>query len=69
MTIQSDAKEAGEDEDKGFSLLCNIIRFGVEDCDEISDEDFKTLPLDELQRLSAEIMKFSGMQADKPTGK
>jgi len=65
MSIQTDAREAGEDEDKGFALLCTVIRFGVEDCDDISDEDFMTYPLDELQKLSNEIMKFSGMQAEK----
>ncbi len=62
MEIQARAKEleGGADND-GFSVLKVVIRSAVEGASEISDEDFNAFPMDELAKLSAEIMKFSGI--------
>jgi hypothetical protein len=61
MKIQEEAKEAANDEAKGLNILKTIIRSSVADATELSDEDFAGFPMDELSRLSNEIMKFSGI--------
>lgn len=37
----------------------------VDGGDELSDDDFKEFPMDELSKLSNEIMKFSGIAGDQ----
>lgn len=70
MEIQEKAKKLEENDNEGFDLLKSIIRSAVEGANDLSDEDFEGFPLDELSRLSNEIMKFSGINAgDKPQGK
>ena len=65
-TADSAAKEVSEKDeaDDGFGLLKVIIRNAVEGASDLSDDDFKSLPLDELNKLSSEIMKFSGVNAE-----
>lgn len=63
MEIQDKAKHTTEDADTGFDLLKRVIKMSVEGASELSDEDFKTFPMDELTKLSTEIMKFSGIAA------
>jgi len=58
--IQESVKEAKED-DGDLSLLISIIRMAVTDSEDLSDEDFNEFPLDEVAKLSNEIMKYSGM--------
>lgn len=65
MEIQSIAKNMKEDEEEGLSVLSKVIRSAVEGAEDLTDEDFSTFPLDELSKLSAEIMKFSGIGADQ----
>ena len=65
MEVQELAKDAGSDEDKNFQVLCDVIRAGVEDSGDITNDEFRQFPLDELSKLSTEVMKFSGMQAEK----
>jgi len=66
--IQVVAKEveAADDADTAanFRLLQQIIKAAVDEADDLSDEDFNGFPLDELSKLSGEIMKFSGMGAE-----
>lgn len=64
VTIQAQAKELEKDESLGLELLKTVIRSAVEDGQSLTDEDFNGFPMDELSKLSAEIMKYSGMGAD-----
>ena len=59
--IQAQATAAEGQEDEGFGTLRTVIRLSVPEAAEISDEDFSKFPIDELSKLSAEIMKFSGI--------
>lgn len=61
LEIQNKAKAIEADESKGFDVLKIVIMSAVEDGDTLSDEDFDSFPMDELSKLSAEIMKFSGL--------
>jgi len=65
LTIQEKAKSAEKDENEGFNVLKTVIRCAVEGADDLTDEDFNTFPLEELSRLSTEIMKFSGIGGDQ----
>lgn len=64
LEIQILAKEANEDASTGFGLLKSVIKMSVEGADSLSDQDFDTFPMDELSKLSNEIMKFSGIAGD-----
>lgn len=61
LEIQAQAKEAEKDDSKGLTILRLVIRSAVDDAAELSDEDFDTFPMEELSKLSNEIMKFSGL--------
>lgn len=61
MEIQASAKSAEGKEDEGFEVLKTILRTGVEGGNELTDSDFDGFPLEELSKLSAEVMKFSGI--------
>ena len=67
MEIQEKAKKLEENDNEGFDLLKSIIRSAVDGAGDLSDEDFEGFPLDELSRLSNEIMKFSGINAGEKT--
>jgi len=58
-----------EAEESGFSLLKLVVRKGVIGGSDLTDEDFSTFPLDELSKLSGEIMKFSGISGEQTSGK
>ena len=64
MAIQESAKDVETNDDKSFELLMGIIMSSVEGGEDLSEEDFKNFPLDELSKLSNEIMKFSGIAGD-----
>lgn len=66
LEIQELAKTTGEeDENAGIELLKKVISIGVEGGDELSDDDFSNMPMDELSNLSNAIMKHSGLGADE----
>lgn len=65
LEIQERAKLNAEDQDNGFNLLKKVIRMSVEGASELSDEDFNSFPMDELSKLSNEIMKFSGISSEQ----
>jgi hypothetical protein len=69
MEIQEKAKKLETDDSAGLEVLLSIIRNAVEGAEELSESDFEALPMDELSKLSGEIMKFSGIQGEKPQGK
>jgi len=65
LEIQELVKAAAKskNEESSLSLLRDIIRMSVVGADEISDDDFQTFPLAELNELSEKILAFSGMGA------
>lgn len=54
---------AGKDEGSvdNLKVLSTVIRFGAPELAEFSDEELQDFPLDELTKLSNEIMKYSGL--------
>jgi len=61
LEIQAKAKEVEKDEKEGFNVLKTVVRAGTVDAEDLSDEDFDNLPLDELSKLSSAIMEHSGI--------
>jgi hypothetical protein len=66
IQIQQKSKEvnAEADDSNGFSLLKTVITLSVEGAAQLEDKDFEAFPMDELSKLSTEIMKFSGLTGD-----
>ena len=65
MAIQERAKNLETNDAAGFEVLKTVICSAVEDAKDLSDQDFEAFPMDELSKLSAEIMKFSGIGAEQ----
>ena len=65
MTVQEQAKSLETSDTGGFDILRTVIRASVEGASELSDEDFQNFPVDELSKLSNEVMKFSGIGQDQ----
>jgi hypothetical protein len=65
LDIQDRAKAIEKDENEGFNVLKTVIKASVEGADELTDDDFNNFPLDELSKLSNEIMRFSGIANDQ----
>jgi hypothetical protein len=61
LEIQAKAKDAEKDENAGLELLKTVIRSAVEGGTDLDDSDFDNFPMDELSKLSNEIMKYSGL--------
>lgn len=64
MEVQELAKRLETNEAEGFNVLKTVIRNGVEGGQDLTDEAFDNFPLDELSKLSSEVMKFSGIGQD-----
>lgn len=65
LAIQESAKKLESDDSAGIELLKTVIRSAVEGGEDLSDDDFENFPMDELSKLSAEIMKYSGIGQDQ----
>ena len=52
-----------------FAVLKTIIRSATEDGESLTDEDFQNFALDDLTKLSEEIMNFSGVGEKGRKGK
>lgn len=50
-----------EDDSSGLQILRFVIREAVEGGADLTDDDFNQFPMDELNKLSQEIMKHSGL--------
>jgi hypothetical protein len=61
LSIQEQARDAEKNEAEGFNVLKLVVRSAVDGAEDLSDEDFDNFPLDELSKLSSEIMTFSGI--------
>ncbi len=64
MDIQVRAKASEADESAGFQILKTVITAAVDGAKELTDADFEAFPMDELSKLSSEVMKFSGIGND-----
>ena len=62
MAIQEYVKTNPNNE--GLETLRMIMNFSVADAKDLTDEEFSSFPMDELNKLSEEIMKFSGVGAN-----
>jgi transcriptional regulator of met regulon len=65
LSIQEKAKNVKDDEEANFDLLQEVIGYAVEGGNELTDEDFNKFPIDELSKISNEVMKFSGLDQGK----
>jgi len=59
LEIQALAKITEETD--GLNVLKTVIRSAAEGGKDLTDEDFNSFPIDELSKLSEEIMKYSGL--------
>lgn len=64
MSIQEQTKALGEDGDQ-TAILRMVLDFAVEGAKDLSDEEFRGFPIEDLSNLSNEVMKFSGLGNDK----
>lgn len=64
LEIQNRAKETEKDETAGLELLKTVIRLAAEGGADLDDSEFDNFPMDELSKLSNEIMRYSGIGAD-----
>jgi hypothetical protein len=62
LKIQKASKEQTEGDE--VSVLRLMVRLAVEGASDLTDTEFDSFPLDELGKLGAEIVKFSGMNPD-----
>lgn len=64
--VQAKARALAENPDSdNLELLVMVVKFGAQELSDVSDEEFLNFPLDELTKLSAAIMQFSGLNTDK----
>jgi len=64
--VQAKARALAETPDgDNLELLVMVVKFGAPELSDVSDEEFLNFPLDELTKLSAAIMQFSGLNTDK----
>lgn len=57
---KSDAPDEG-----GMELLKLVIRLSVEGGADITDDDFNVCPMDDMSKLSDDILAYSGMKSGK----
>jgi hypothetical protein len=65
MEIQDKAKEGADQDNSALAVLQLIVSQAVDGASELTTEDFMSFPMDELSKLSNEIMKFSGVTGEQ----
>jgi hypothetical protein len=60
MAIQELTQNAGE-KDNSMEVLSFVITNAVEGADSLSSDEIEQFPLEELSRLSSDILEFSGL--------
>jgi len=50
-----------ETPEKGFELLRHVITVGVPAASDFNEDDFNNFPMDDLNKLSDEVLKYAGM--------
>jgi len=63
--IQALAQSLEKEEEAGFDVLRTIIQSAVDGADKVEPADFEKFPMEELSKLSNEIMKYSGIGQDQ----
>ena len=58
--VNSEELKALTEGERGTKIQNYILRVGVTDASEITDEEFLTFPLDELANVAKEVLRFSG---------
>jgi hypothetical protein len=53
-----------DDSDESLVIMRTVIGYSVEGGDQMTEADYKGFPLEDLSKLSGEIMKFSGLGSD-----
>jgi hypothetical protein len=63
LAVQAATKEAEADtsDASGIKILRAVIKAGAKELADISDNEFQDFPMEELAKLSNEIMEFSGL--------
>lgn len=64
-SIQDLAAEVKDDAERGLDLIKHVIRVSADGAADTTNEEFDEMPMDELSKLSSEIMKFSGFGGDE----
>jgi len=67
MAKEEEAKGDANDAD-GLRVLKEVVKIGLDGGKDLADEDFNNLPMDELNKLSTAIMKFSGLDNSEKAG-
>lgn len=52
-----------------LNLMIHVIRLAVVGADDVTDDEFRTFPLEDLQKLSDEILRHSGLGKDSASAK
>ena len=70
LELQKVIAKVGESDDaeKQIGLLRDIIKVAVIGADELTDADFQTFPIEELNKLSNSVMSLSGLGSDTSPG-
>lgn len=63
--VQDLAANQSDDGEGGLEILRTVIRLAVEGADVLTDADFEEFPIDELSKLSNDIMEWSGIGQDQ----
>lgn len=61
MEIQQLSKGIAEDEKASLELLQFVIASAVDGAEDLTSEDFQQFPVDELSKLSNEVLTYSGL--------
>ena len=68
LEVQDRAAAVTEDANDNIRLLNFVIQSGAPELKEMSEDDMKEFPMDELTQLSDAIMIFSGLMTKKKDG-
>jgi hypothetical protein len=73
VKIQETAKDLENHNEAGLEMLRVVIAMSAENGSQLTDEHYRSFPMDELNKLSTAIMEFSGINqgsdADGTKGK
>jgi hypothetical protein len=62
LDVQAKAADSEKLETNGLDLIKMVIKMSAtEDAADLTDEDFANMPIDDLTKLSDEIMRYSGL--------
>ena len=59
-----EGEDASEASRAHLKLMISVIKLAVVGADEVSDEDFMNFPLSDLQKLSDDVLRHSGLGKD-----